>query len=668
MPKWNLEEESIVREHYGRIPVQLIRSRYLPHRTYKSIILKAADMSLISSLRGSSRRVTSPSTLPETDNLRDLWTAVIDLQQASRRLETSVTNTSLTIKTTSPIIVGFLADAHIGAMNCKYSDLEERFQQMSGNPSFYLFSVGDSIDNYLPQPHGNGMFEQLIPPKLQKQLVEDLYMRMKGRWLGVVQGCFLEGTPILLANGIEKPIQDIMVYDCVYSDGESKRVLKKFNNVWNGEMVALNVMGVTNTIHATYNHNFYVRKRDGDGTHPIKIGYPKWVEAHEINKGDYIGFPRIKESVSCEYTNEEMYIFGLWLAEGSYQRNTSINFSFNIDELKYVNTVKTFFENKNIKVYISERPERKSIEVAVRSKETNSLYREMFGEYCHGKRLPAHFLWYNNESLQSLLDGLFNGDAHYRNTGWGDEIIWTTTSKSLASQVRQILFKMGIFVSTSYYERDGKRPYWVETFRVNKKRPHHLVDDDYIWLPVKHLDSYHYNGIVYNMEVEDNHTYEVAGMRVKNCHDNWNYTADQFDWTQYLSSKLQCPNLGFGAAVDLTVDRQWYRIMLKHKYRFNSSINLTHTVKRMREMEGDFDIGCVAHHHQAAIEQSIMGDGIDRIFIRPGSFKGQDRYSSQLGFTDSGAFIPSVVLDNTQRMMTAFLHLDQAVSYMESLQ
>ena len=341
--KWTSSEESILREYYGRIPVRLIQSQHLPHRTLKSVLIKASNMGLESPLRGSSPRSPNkmnPTYLPQTDNLRDLWSAVTDLQQASLRLETSVANPSLTIKASSPIIVGFLADAHIGAMNCKYSELEERFSLMSNNPHFYLFSVGDSIDNYLPQPHGSGMFDQLIPPALQKQLVEDLYMRMKGRWLGVVEG----------------------------------------------------------------------------------------------------------------------------------------------------------------------------------------------------------------------------------------------------------------------------------------------------------------------------------------CHDNWSYTAGQFDWNKYLSSKLQCPNLGFGATVNLTVGSVPYRIMLKHKYRFNSSINLTHTVKRMREMQGDFDIGCVAHHHQAAIEQAIMGDGVDRIFIRPGSFKGSDRFSSQLGFTDSGAFIPSVVLDDKSRKMTAFLHLEQAVSYMESLQ
>jgi len=154
---------------------------------------------------------------------------------------------------------------------------------------------------------------------------------------------------------------------------------------------------------------------------------------------------------------------------------------------------------------------------------------------------------------------------------------------------------------------------------------------------------------------------------VQGCHEEFSHEADDFDWTKYLAKKLGCPNFGFGGVLNLVVGNEEYRIMARHKYRFNSSFNLTATVKRMREQLGDFDIGIVSHHHQAAIEQVIQGDGVDRIFIRPGSFKPSDRYSRSLGYPSLGAFIPTVILFPHERRMIPFLHLEQSAVVLKAL-
>ena len=154
---------------------------------------------------------------------------------------------------------------------------------------------------------------------------------------------------------------------------------------------------------------------------------------------------------------------------------------------------------------------------------------------------------------------------------------------------------------------------------------------------------------------------------LKGCHDDWSEDADNMDYNTLLSRRMKCPNLGYGTTVYLTVGDVMYRISLRHKFRFNSSFNLTHTVKRMREQLGDFDIGCVAHHHQAVIEQAQMGDGLGRIFIRPGSFKGADSFAKKIGFKDTGAFVPTVILMPDERRMIPFLQLEDAVTVLSAL-
>jgi len=154
---------------------------------------------------------------------------------------------------------------------------------------------------------------------------------------------------------------------------------------------------------------------------------------------------------------------------------------------------------------------------------------------------------------------------------------------------------------------------------------------------------------------------------VQGCHDEASHYADDFDWTKHLAKRLECANLGFGGMVHLYVGKQVYHIMARHKYRFNSSFNVTHTVKRMREQIGDFDIGVVAHHHKASIEQTEVA-GLLRLFIRPGSFKGPDRYTRQRGFTvDSKCYMPAVILYPNERKMLPFLHLRDALLVLDSL-
>jgi len=140
---------------------------------------------------------------------------------------------------------------------------------------------------------------------------------------------------------------------------------------------------------------------------------------------------------------------------------------------------------------------------------------------------------------------------------------------------------------------------------------------------------------------------------IQGDHDESSHYADDFDWTKYLCERLGCANLGFGGLIHLTVGDQYYRVHARHRYRFNSSFNLTNTVKRMREQLGDFDVGVVAHNHQPAIEHVEQADKY-RVFVRPGSWKAADRYARRIGFTTLPSYVPVVKLWPNERRMLAF--------------
>lgn len=192
-----------------------------------------------------------------------------------------------------------------------------------------------------------------------------------------------------------------------------------------------------------------------------------------------------------------------------------------------------------------------------------------------------------------------------------------------------------------------------------------------------YLPSFHNEGMFNEMippEVQKRlveYLYDKIGGKllflVNGCHDEASHRADDFDWTKYLQEQFQCVNLGFGGFINLKVGKIIYRIGARHKYRFNSYLNLTHCVKRMREQLGDFDIGIVAHNHQSAIELTTVC-GEEKVFMRPGSFKRADRYARSLGFVSAKTCdMPTVILFPREKRMIPQLNVENAVRVLKGL-
>lgn len=327
------EETDIIENYYGKIPVREIQRLYLPNRTEGSIRGKATRLGLRSNV--TTAKIRYDPELPDTTNMDfdELWEASYAFQRASQALSTRYDEVDVYLDVDHPIGVPFIADIHIGAVSTPLDLVRERFYLIQDNPWLYPFGAGDKIDNYLPSKHPQGMFSVMFPPELQKELVENLYGKIKGRWIALVQG----------------------------------------------------------------------------------------------------------------------------------------------------------------------------------------------------------------------------------------------------------------------------------------------------------------------------------------CHDDFSHQTDDFDFTKYMSKRMECANLGFGGAVNLHVGEQMYRIVVRHKYRYNSSLNNTHTCKRLQQMEyPNADVLVVGHHHMADIEQVQHRDK-DRIYIRPGSMKGPDRYARSLGYSDTGSCTPTVMLWPDKRKMMPFMHLEDVI-------
>lgn len=150
-------------------------------------------------------------------------------------------------------------------------------------------------------------------------------------------------------------------------------------------------------------------------------------------------------------------------------------------------------------------------------------------------------------------------------------------------------------------------------------------------------------------------------------HENW---SSQFAGVDVLARIARdrrvayAPDEGF---LEITVGRVSYKIAIRHQYRYNSSFNQTHAVKQWLRMgEQDFDIGCIGHHHDHAIE-SFVWRGQLRWGCRPGSYQITSAYSRQYGYNRSLPTTPAFLLRGDERQIDGFPTVRQAIATGEAM-
>lgn len=182
------------------------------------------------------------------------------------------------------------------------------------------------------------------------------------------------------------------------------------------------------------------------------------------------------------------------------------------------------------------------------------------------KRIPDWFSKLPQEKLKHFLAGVIDSDGSVTTTGPKKHTIVTCTmvSKGLIDSIRDIALKCGAICSLNHAsDRECTLPsdkiallkdaytlvYSDElscdilTQYANKNLPDeaHFPDDIRYWIDingdvafkVKSINEQEYNDLVYNFEVEEDHTYQVAGYSTHNCfiysEDHNPYEVDEGD-------------------------------------------------------------------------------------------------------------------------------------------
>lgn len=110
-----------------------------------------------------------------------------------------------------------------------------------------------------------------------------------------------------------------------------------------------------------------------------------------------------------------------------------------------------------------------------------------------------------------------------------------------------------------------------------------------------------------------------------------------------------------------------YRVLVRHKARFNSSLNPTHAHKQLYRMgEWRPDIITLAHLHEPAMEP-FMGHGEWRWACRPGSYLVRDPHAETCGYNRAVPTCPSFILYPGTKKIVGFPELADAVTHLKAV-
>lgn len=414
--------------------------------------------------------------------------------------------------------------------------------------------------------------------------------------------CFAKGTKVITSQGY-KNIEDISAGEQVLTHKNRFMPVLRVGGEANKEIYKLEAQGFL-SIYCTDYHPFYVKK--------TKESTPEKMVLKDIKKGYYVGSHiNTNSSNSLGLSNELCWILGRYVADGHirYTKRTDRKNSYQYQLVLSIGNDKLdYLKSKVNTLHYSCYPHGKSVHRVVFSskKIVEFIEKHNFGTSAKHKNIPQFILDLPNDKLASFFDGYMSGDGCVV----GDKYQATTISLNLAlalCQIVQKLFRVGCRIyhddRPSKYVICGREVNQSDTYMIRfmKSNVFHrwFIENDIVWFPVRKITSTGRKENVYNIEVQDDHTYTANNMITYNCQDfsvagkqagsKWKCNDCEHEYnplTVHFSKRHQCPNCS-SENLDKTRSSllvEWLRVIRANKPKWGIYENVKNIVgKKFQE-------------------------------------------------------------------------------------
>ncbi len=399
------------------------------------------------------------------------------------------------------------------------------------------------------------------------QFERTLIIADEGSQVHYIEGCFTKGTIVETLEG-QKEIQDIKENDLVLTHTSTYKPVKENQKIkYSGDLYKIKYYGNSEEIiEATSEHPFLIVKREKK-EYKNNEYKPLWKSASEIKRGDYLAIPIQRGTIERDYrkfkinigrgrhgykeeeilirTDKDFFrLIGYYLAEGSVMGKNYLTFTFNKNETEFINDTKELLAKFFNKEAIVQKPYKNGISIVLCSTIAARIFEKEFGKGAKNKHLPYWVKYENIEKQKELLKSFWQGDGSFmdKKYSYGTKRMFriNTISKELATQTRDLLLRQNIFASVNKQKRNENRQNmycvyiggkYLENFnnivevegfntklKMNQIKSFAHIDKDFAFVPIREIKTETVENIdVYNIEVEEDHSYVVNGVVVHNC-------------------------------------------------------------------------------------------------------------------------------------------------------
>lgn len=349
--------------------------------------------------------------------------------------------------------------------------------------------------------------------------------------------CFPAGTLILTSEHL-KPIEKVKVGDMVLTHlNRWRRVIQTGSKI--SDTIVLKGQGVS-SLECTPNHPFWSTGKTKNKHLGIRqLEEPKWLEAENMPgrmwlnmnaTGACLPIPDPNETeahVRISLSTPFFYFVGRWLGDGwanSHKRKNRINSNMKRVYVCCAHELADDLEKKleDTGLHFGRVEQPSTTRFTCSSMALFDWLTTNFGIHAAGKNLPSWVFGMKREWRQALFDGYLESDGCILSNGK------KTTSISLPLTTGMKILASGLGKASSVTYSMPKRKlcviegrivnehgFYSQTYYNNSRSA--LISKDGFWGLVRKKLPGRKNIRVYNLEVEDDHSYVAAGIAVHNC-------------------------------------------------------------------------------------------------------------------------------------------------------
>ena len=362
-----------------------------------------------------------------------------------------------------------------------------------------------------------------------------------------VDQCVMPETIIYTTKG---PME---MQDCISGEteiinikGENETIYDVLEHTYNGDILKINTMHSILPLKITPEHPILAIQGQQKGLNykliekRLEKGHAEidWIEAKDINEDSMIGYsiPTYKKDIET-ISLEDCYMYGLILGDGCMNNKVESSgyISIHTENKKHIKEfLEKYLKSKCVKydVNTNENTTRvrwnRCLEMPYRYQDAYNVKKE--------KRIASKWLNLPLPKIKQIVKGLIHTDGCIRK-----EITYDSTSFELIEGLRYLLLRMGILTSGYIRDRVGENHMTDRGIIENKKISYclripktkeicELLDINYennqfvkfmtyknmMFTRVQSIETTHYEGILYDLQMENEHNYMVHNGLIHN--------------------------------------------------------------------------------------------------------------------------------------------------------